>query len=134
MFLPLKPAKLFRIAALGLAQLLLCFSFVSAAVALPVISPSLDSVSHSAQAVDEKPLDVDQASERADQATDKIFEGLDSTKRLIGKTEKRNQVIEEARGHASTKLKSLADKAREAPNPDESLDLSEKQVLRQLQE
>lgn len=79
-------------------------------------------------------LDIDRAAEKADQASDNIYEGLDTTKRIIGKTDKRNQVIEAARDHASQKWKSLADKAKAAQNSDTSLTPTEEQVLKQVED
>ncbi|HEY9652861.1 MAG TPA: hypothetical protein V6C95_19545 [Coleofasciculaceae cyanobacterium] len=80
-----------------------------------------------------KPLDLDQAVNKADEASQKVYQGLDKTKSLIGKTEKRNQAIEHGRNEASEKLQSLADKARRVKNSDESLSVTEKQALEQIQ-
>jgi hypothetical protein len=58
--------------------------------------------------------DLNQAADKAEEASEQIYEGLERTKAVVGKTEPRNQVIEEAREHASEKWQSLADKARKA--------------------
>jgi hypothetical protein len=78
--------------------------------------------------------DLDQAAEKAEEASERIFEGLDRTKRVVGKTEPRNEVIEEARKHASKKWQSLADKTKAAKESDESLSPVDENSLKQVLE
>jgi hypothetical protein len=103
-----------RSAALGLAILLIGGVTVgfdlltppAAATPLPLSTVTV------AQALDIP--DLDHAANKAEEASDRIYEGLDRTKAVVGKTEPRNQVIEQAREHASEKWQSLADKTRAA--------------------
>lgn len=79
-------------------------------------------------------LDADRAATQADKASEEIFKGLDTTKEIIGKTDRRKQVIEQAREQASDKLKSLANKAKESSDPDQDLSPNEKLILERLQD
>jgi len=141
-FMSIKPIK--TIATVG-AKLLLCLGFIGinfyispgfAMAASQTLNISTLDRSNTpiiiAQASNQ-PLDVDRAAEKADQASENIYEGLDTTKRIIGKTDKRNQIIEEARDHASQKWQSLADKAKAAQNSDIELTPTEEQVLKQVE-
>lgn len=80
------------------------------------------------------PPDLDQAAEKAEEASEQIFEGLDRTKRVVGKTEPRNEVIEKARTHASQKWQSLADKTKAAKESGESLSPVDENSLKQVLE
>ncbi|MEQ9232619.1 hypothetical protein [Coleofasciculus sp. E2-BRE-01] len=77
----------------------------------------------------EKSVDLDKGSEQAKKASEKAFEGLETTKELIGKTEKRKQAIEHGRKKASRKLDSMAEKAEKAKKSEESLNHTEKLTL-----
>ncbi|HAG84640.1 MAG TPA: hypothetical protein DCL61_26675 [Cyanobacteria bacterium UBA12227] len=79
-----------------------------------------------------QPLDLEEGSNKADEASQTIFEGIDTTKDWIGNREETNQAIEKARESASDKWKSLADKARNSENSDESLSPPEGNVLKRL--
>lgn len=136
---PLEP-----IARLGI-KLLLCLGFVCAnfyispGMSMAVSFPQVANVQTTNQPITiaqtpTQTLDVDRAADKADQASENIYEGLDTTKRIIGKTDKRNQIIEEARDHASQKWKSLADKAKAVQNSDASLTPTEEQVLKQVED
>ncbi|WP_416672433.1 hypothetical protein [Egbenema bharatensis] len=123
-----------RSAALSLAILLLIgggaggfglLTPTAAATPLPVSTVTV------AQAPDIP--DLDHAANKAEEASDRIYEGLDRTKAVVGKTEPRNQVIEEAREHASEKWLSLAEKTREAKRSDgESLSPVDKTNLERI--
>ena len=128
-------SKLLRVTLVFVAQLLLCFSFIGLhlGIAAADASPGYWVAYEIAQNPTES-LDVDRAAHKADEASESIYDGLDTTKRIIGKTDKRNQVIEEARTHASQKWKALADKAKAAQNSETSLSPTEKQVLKQVQD
>lgn len=76
---------------------------------------------------------LDQAADKAEQASDKIFDGLDTTKQIIGKTDVRNRVIETGRDKASRKLESIAEKARSTKQSGNSLSPTEQRVVDQLQ-
>ncbi|HEY9662695.1 MAG TPA: hypothetical protein V6C65_29930 [Allocoleopsis sp.] len=76
---------------------------------------------------------LDQAADKAEQASDKIFDGLDTTKQIIGKTDVRNRVIETGRDKASRKLESIAEKARSTKQSGDSLSPTEQRVVNQLQ-
>lgn len=51
---------------------------------------------------------------RVDEAADGIYNGLDTTKEIIGKTDLRKEAIEHGRNHANEKLISLAERIRQA--------------------
>lgn len=77
-------------------------------------------------------FDLDQAAEKAEEASSTIFDGLETTKRIKGKTPMRNEIIEEAREHASEKLEDIADRARSANSPQE-LSPKENLILKRYQ-
>lgn len=135
MFSFIKPKKLLQITILFLAQFFLCLSLlytrsgIAAVAAAPWHSATIGTTQ-----IPTESLDVDRAAEKADQASENIYKGLDTTKRVVGKTDKRNQVIEQAREQASEKWKSLAEKAKTAQNTDTPLTPTEKQVLKQVQD
>ncbi|WP_413160747.1 hypothetical protein ACL6C3_19755 [Capilliphycus salinus ALCB114379] len=77
-------------------------------------------------------LDLENGANRAESAADKIYQGLDTTKDVVGKTEQRKQVIEKARDHASDRLKEQSERAKSAQNPN-SLDPNERNFLKNIQ-
>jgi hypothetical protein len=93
------------------------------AAPLPIVQPLL---------AESNPPDLEHAANKAEEASEQIYEGLDRTKRVVGKTEPRNEVIEQAREHASNKWKSLADKTRTAKDGDESLSPVDRQNLERI--
>lgn len=98
-------------------------NITNAAIAAPLIAELTDRSS-----------DLEHAANKAEEASESIYEGLERTKRVVGKTEPRNEVIEKAREHASEKWQSLADKTRNAKNSDESLSSVDKKALEQTLE
>lgn len=117
--------------AVGLGQLLLILSLVFSGLSTaPAAAANLGQV----PPVPTVPTSTDRAAQKVDRASDKIYEGLDTTKDIIGKTEGRKQVIEQGRQKASQKLEALADKAKSADNPDAALTKQEKMVIDQLQD
>ena len=60
------------------------------------------------------PLDLQQAIMSAEAASLAIFDGLETTQNLIGKTERRKAAIEHGRNHASGRLNNLIERARSA--------------------
>ena len=84
------------------------------------------------QSQSDQKLDLDTGANQADIAADKIYKGLDQTKDFIGKTEQRKQVIEQAREHASNRLKEQSERAKSAESPD-SLDPNERNFLKNIQ-
>lgn len=77
----------------------------------------------------EESVDLDKGAEQAKKASEKAFDGLETTKELIGKTEKRKQAIEYGRKKASRKWESIADKAEKAKKSEASLNDTEKLTL-----
>lgn len=65
--------------------------------------------------------DLERGAQKAEEASEKIYEGLDRTKKIIGKTQKRNEAIERARNHASDRWDALADKVRAAERSEDAL-------------
>lgn len=127
-------SKSLRVTLVFVMQLLLCFSFICTTLGIATANAaSWHWVTYEIAQASTESLDVDRAAEKADEASEDIYKGLDTTKRIIGKTDKRNQIIEEAREHASQKWKSLAEKAKAAQNSETSLSPTEKQVLKQVQ-
>lgn len=131
----LKPTKLLQTAALFLVQFCLCFSLIYTSASIPAAaaSPLRQVNPWLAQAATES-LDIDRAADKADAASENIYKGLDTTKRVVGKTDKRNQVIEQAREQGSEKWKALAEKAKAAQNSETDLTPTDKKVLRQVQD
>ncbi|MBD2485467.1 hypothetical protein [Planktothrix sp. FACHB-1365] len=78
-------------------------------------------------------LDLQKASDAAKNASEKVFDQLDTTKKVVGKTEKRNEAIEDARNIAHKKLNDQADRAKAAKNPDASLGPNDKLFYKGLQ-
>ncbi|MBD1911643.1 MULTISPECIES: hypothetical protein [unclassified Leptolyngbya] len=87
-------------------------------LSLPAQSP-LYLLTQGTAGTNQSGVDLDAGIDAAQQAPDQIYEGLDKTKKIIGKTEKRNEIIQEGRDKASDKWQSLADKARAAQNSDD---------------
>ncbi|ERT09160.1 hypothetical protein M595_0876 [Lyngbya aestuarii BL J] len=84
------------------------------------------------QSQQDQELDLETGANQAEIAADKIYKGLDQTKDFIGKTEQRKQVIEQAREHASNRLKEQSERAKSAESPD-SLDPNERNFLKNIQ-
>ncbi|VXD11382.1 conserved exported hypothetical protein [Planktothrix serta PCC 8927] len=78
-------------------------------------------------------LDLQKASDAAKNASEKVFDQLDTTKKVVGKTEKRNEAIENARNIAHKNLNDQADRAKAAENPDVPLGPNEKLFYKGLQ-
>ncbi|WP_035985714.1 hypothetical protein [Leptolyngbya sp. KIOST-1] len=82
-----------------------------------------------------QPLDLEKASQQAENLTEDVYNGLDTTKQVIGKTEGRNEAIEAGRATASNNLRKLAERAEQAENsPNTSLSETDKRVLKHLSE
>jgi len=126
-----RPKSLFRTIFLSLILLgmMLIYGMGEGAIAAPVSSqPPLYWLTTTTGTS----LDLDQAAESAERASDDIYKGLDRTKRDIGKTEGRNEIIQKARDHASDKWQSLADKARSAQETDTELSPVDQHTLKRL--
>ncbi|WP_017300490.1 hypothetical protein [Nodosilinea nodulosa] len=81
----------------------------------------------------EQPLDLDIARDRAEELAGGVYNGLDTTKQLIGKTEARNEAIEHGRDQASSTLQNLADKAQRAEaSNDEVLSETDRRILKHI--
>lgn len=80
------------------------------------------------------PAKTKQASEQIDHAAEELTgESLNTTKRVIGKTEKRNEAIGYARSKAQQKLKALSEKVEKSDGKlDRSLTPTEKITVDQL--
>lgn len=89
-------------------------------------------LTHGTSGSSQSDVDLDKGVDAAQQAPDQIYEGLDQTKKIIGKTEKRNEIIQEGRDKASEKWKSLAGKARAAQDYDVELSPVEEHTLKHL--
>ncbi|MDB9526021.1 hypothetical protein PN498_08490 [Oscillatoria sp. CS-180] len=67
--------------------------------------------------------DLTQLVKGVDKAADDVYNGLETTKKIVGKTEARKEAIAHGRDHASGKLNALADRLQTAaetnnsPNP-----------------
>lgn len=115
------------IIALGLVVAsLFIFNFIAADGA-----PSSDR--SAAIAPDTTAINLEQAADRAEAAAEAVFNGLDTTKEFIGKTEARNQAIEGGRNNASQKLFALANRVRDAMQSGEPVPISDKRILLHLQ-
>lgn len=60
------------------------------------------------------PQELTDLAAKVDKAAEGVYGGLDTTKKIIGKTEDRKEAIEHGRNHASGKLGSLAERIRAA--------------------
>lgn len=124
----------------AIAITLICLSWILCLSATLTVSsmhrmvsaPIVATYRSSAQVPDSGSIDADRGAARAEEASDKIFDGLDTTKRVVGKTDKRNEVIQKARETASGKLQSLSDRAEQVPDAD-TLAPPDRQVLDQIQ-
>jgi hypothetical protein len=115
------------IIALGLVVAsLFIFNFVA-------VDGGFGAVSDRLAAPDTTALDLELAANRAEAAAEAVFNGLDTTKELIGKTEARNQAIEGGRKNASQKLFALANRVRDARQSGEPLPIADKRILLHLQ-
>ncbi|MDY6782262.1 MAG: hypothetical protein SW833_06870 [Cyanobacteriota bacterium] len=105
------------------------------AIALPETSLAASLPPLMANIADRAPEpNLERGSREAEKASEKVYEGLDRTQKVIGKTQKRNEAIEYARQHASDRLDSLADKARTAKGASDSLSPVDKVNLDLMQE
>ncbi len=81
------------------------------------------------------PVQLEQAADQADDLSKNVYSGLDTTKKIIGKTEARNQAIETGRDAASQKLEELSDRAKQAETAGEDvLSATDKRVLKHITE
>lgn len=109
---------------------------ITIAVGLILWSTTLSSASQG-QAVEsqQEPVQLDQAADQAEDLSENVYSGLDTTKKIIGKTEARNQAIETGRDAASQKLEELSDRARQAEiHGDDVLSTTDKRVLKHISE
>ncbi|WOD39066.1 hypothetical protein [Nodosilinea sp. E11] len=127
-----------RILALGAVVLALAVALIFWGTSLTYVSQSAPPPLSQEARPDPKqnqPLDLDQAADRAEDFSEDVYHGLDTTKEIIGKTEARNQAIEQGRSTASGKLKDLADRARQAEaTGDPVLSETDKRVLKNISE
>jgi hypothetical protein len=83
----------------------------------------------------EPPINLEQAADQAGKLSDNVYSGLDTTKKIIGKTESRNQAIETGRDAASQKMQELSDRAQQAEATGEDvLSTTDKRVLKHISE
>lgn len=81
------------------------------------------------------PIQLEQAANQAEDLSKDVYGGLDTTKKIIGKTEPRNKAIERGRDAASQKMKELSDRARQAEESGEDvLSATDKRVLKHISE
>lgn len=90
------------------------------------------------QVVDAKqnlPPSLEESANQADELSDQVYSGLDTTKKIIGKTEARNEAIETGRDAASQKLDELGDRARQAKETGKDvLTKTDKRILNHISE
>jgi len=98
---------------------------------LPAQSP-LYLLTHNTTGTSQDGVDLDEGIDAAQHAPDQIYEGLDQTKKIVGKTEKRNEIIQKGRDTASDKWQALAEKSRAAQNSDVELSPVEEHTLKHL--
>lgn len=79
-------------------------------------------------------LDLDKAANQAEKFSEKAYDGLETTKEIIGKTEARKEAIEDARTKASNKLQDLAERTRQAKESEDTLSETDKRFLRHISE
>ncbi|MFQ4138331.1 hypothetical protein PGN35_018635 [Nodosilinea sp. PGN35] len=85
--------------------------------------------------VEPAPIPLEQAASQAEDLSQDVYGGLDTTKKIIGKTEPRNQAIERGRDAASQKMEELSDRARQAEaSGDDVLSATDKRVLKHISE
>jgi hypothetical protein len=83
----------------------------------------------------DQPLDLEKAADQAEALSQEVYHGLDTTQEIIGKTEARNEAIEQGRTTASGKLKDLADRARQAETAEDPvLSKTDQRVLKNISE
>ena len=102
---------------------------------VPGREPSLESPTV-VNSDDRRELDLPGAAAQAEALSDQVFSGLETTQKLIGKTEARNQAIEQGRTRARGKLQDLAERARQAHEQSDKTGLSEtdRRVLKHISE
>ena len=87
------------------------------------------------QEKEQQPVQLEQAADQAADLSEDVYSGLDTTKKIIGKTDARNQAIETGRDAASQKLKELSDRAQQAKTHGEDvLSATDKRVLKHITE
>jgi hypothetical protein len=95
---------------------------LSVAIASPQASLATPLQTLMAAVADRAPEpNLKQGAQKAEKASEKVYEGLERTQKIIGKTEKRNDAIKYARQHASERWNSLADKTRAVERSEDSL-------------
>ncbi|MBE9158294.1 hypothetical protein IQ265_15875 [Nodosilinea sp. LEGE 06152] len=105
------------------------------AVGLILWSTTLSSASQGQTKLQQEPVQLEQAADQAADLSKDVYNGLDTTKKIIGKTEARNQAIETGREAASQKLEELSDRARQAEiHGDDVLSATDKRVLKHMSE
>ena len=78
---------------------------------------------------------LNRAADQANDLSEGVYNGLDTTKKIIGKTDARNQAIETGRDTASQKLQELSDRAQQAEATGEDvLSATDKRVLKHISE
>lgn len=78
------------------------------------------------------PASLEKAADTAERASEQVFDKMEKTQDIVGKTEGRKEAIQKAREHASNKLKSQADRARSAAENSEDLPYQEKLFIKGL--
>lgn len=107
---------------------------VTIAIGLILWSTTLSPASQAVE-VAPAPIQIERAADQADDLSQDVYGGLDTTKKIIGKTEPRNQAIERGRDAASQKMKELGDRARQAEESGEDvLSATDKRVLKHISE
>lgn len=107
---------------------------VAIAIGLIVWSTALSPASQAIEA-EPAPIQLDRAADQAHDLSKGVYGGLDTTKKIIGKTDARNQAIEKGRNAASQKMQELSDRARQAEASGEDvLTPTDKRVLKHISE
>jgi hypothetical protein len=78
--------------------------------------------------------DLEELRAGVDQAADSVYQGLETTKERIGKTEARKQAIEQGRDRAHDKLTTLADDLQKAAEENQPLPTSQRRAAEHLTE
>lgn len=79
------------------------------------------------------PASLEKAADSAERASEQVFDKMEKTQDIVGKTEGRKEAIKTAREHASNKLKSQAERAKSASENSEDLPYQEKLFIKGLQ-
>ena len=100
-----------------------------------ILRGTVPSLASQGQAGAEQPINLEQAADQADQLSDNVYGGLDTTKKIIGKTDARNEAIETGRDAASQKMQELSDRAEQAKSSGEDvLSTTDKRILKHMTE